>query len=113
MDSRLRGNDRMGCGNDRMKYYHVYILASKRNGTLYIGVTNNLTKRIYDHKNNLIEGFTQKYSVHNLVYYETFRHIADAINREKRMKKWRRQWKIDLIEKGNPHWDDLYETLFR
>jgi len=88
-------------------------LASKRNGTLYIGVTSNLKKRVYGHKNNLIKGFTQKYEVHNLVYYETFRNIDAAINREKRMKKWNRQWKINLIEKTNPKWDNWYETLFR
>jgi putative endonuclease len=70
-----------------MEQYYVYILASKRNGTLYIGVTNNLAKRVYEHKSNLVEGFTQKYNVHNLVYYEVYRNIQDAILREKRMKK--------------------------
>jgi putative endonuclease len=91
-----------------MKQYYVYILASKRNGTLYIGVTNNLLKRVYEHKNNLIEGFTQKYNVHNLVYYEQHNDIGKAITREKQMKKWKRQWKIELIEKSNPQWNDLY-----
>jgi len=85
-----------------MKQYYVYILASKKNGTLYIGVTNNLLKRVYEHKNDLIGGFTRKYSVHNLVYYEAYSDIYDAIAREKRMKKWERRWKINLIEKSNP-----------
>jgi len=91
-----------------MKQYYLYILASKKNGTLYIGVTNDLLKRVYEHKNNLMGGFTEKYNVHNLVYYETFSNIYDAIAREKRMKKWERKWKIELIEKSNPQWRDLY-----
>ena len=91
-----------------MKQYYVYILASRKNGTLYIGVTNNLLKRVYKHKNNLIEGFTQKYGVHNLVYYEVHDNIGKAITREKQMKKWKRQWKIELIETDNPPWKDLY-----
>ena len=94
-----------------MKEYHVYILASKRNGTLYIGVTNNLVKRIYQHKNDLIQGFTQKYRVHNLVYYETYNDVNEAIVREKRLKKWKRRWKIELIEKDNPEWRDLYYDI--
>jgi len=94
-----------------LEQYYVYILASKRNGTLYIGVTDNLAKRVYEHKSNLVEGFTQKYKVHNLVYYEVYRNIQDAILREKRMKKWERRWKIDLIEKDNPQWDDLFERI--
>lgn len=94
-----------------MKEYCVYILASKKNGTLYIGVTNNLLKRVYEHKNNLVEGFTQKYNVHKLVYYEKYDDIYGAISREKRMKKWKRQWKIELIKKFNPDWKDLYCNL--
>ena len=94
-----------------MGEYFVYILASKRNGTLYIGVTNNLLKRVHQHKNDAVEGFTQMYKVHNLVYYEVFNRIRDAINREKRMKKWKRERKIELIEKSNPNWEDLFETL--
>jgi putative endonuclease len=94
-----------------MKQYYVYILASKKNGTLYIGVTNNLLKRVYEHKNNLIGEFTKKYSVHNLVYYEAYSDIYGAIAREKQMKKWKRQWKINLIEKSNPSWKDLYPHL--
>ena len=100
-----------GIHNQAMKQYYVYILASKRNGMLYIGVTNNLLKRVNDHKNNIIKGFTQKYNVHKLVYYEPYRYIRDAINREKRMKKWNRQWKINLIEKDNPLWKDLFDRL--
>jgi putative endonuclease len=94
-----------------MKQYFVYILASKRNGTLYIGVTNNLIKRVYEHKTDLVDGFTKKYRVHNLIYYEIYNSIDDAIVREKRLKKWKRQWKIELIEKNNPEWMDLYERL--
>ena len=85
-----------------VRQYHVYILASRKNGTLYTGVTNNLLKRVYEHKNNLIQGFTQKYNVHNLVYYEGDDDIYSAIAREKRVKRWKRKWKIDLIEKFNP-----------
>ena len=95
-----------------MRQYYVYILASKRNGTLYIGVTNNLIKRTWQHKNGLVEGFTKKYKVHSLVYYEIYRNIEDAILREKRMKKWKRSWKLNMIEKFNPDWKDLYDSLF-
>ena len=94
-----------------MGQYFVYILASKRNGTRYIGVTNNLLKRVHQHRNDATQGFTQKYNVHNLVYFEVYRDIRDAITREKRMKKWKRQWKIELIEKSNPSWEDLFESL--
>jgi len=91
--------------------YSVYILASKRNGTLYIGVTANLIKRVYEHKNHLVDGFTKKYNVHNLVYHETTEDISSAIRREKQIKKWKRKWKIELIEKKNPNWRDLYFDL--
>ena len=91
--------------------YSVYILASKRNGTLYIGVTANLIKRVYEHKNHLVDGFTKKYNVHNLVYYETTEDISSAMRREKQIKKWKRKWKIELIEKKNPNWRDLYFDL--
>jgi len=91
--------------------YYVYILASKRNGTLYIGVTSNLIKRIYEYKNNFIEGFTKKYNIHNLVYYEMTEDVTSAIEREKQLKKWKRNWKIELIEKKNPEWKDLYFDL--
>jgi len=88
--------------------YYIYILASKRNGVLYIGVTSNLVKRIYEHKNNTIEGFSKKYHIHKLVYYETTNDIGSAIRREKQLKKWNRKWKLELIEKNNPEWRDLY-----
>jgi len=95
-----------------MRTYYVYILASKRNGTLYIGVTGNLIKRVYEHKNGIVEGFTQKYNIHILVYYEKYGNVRNAIQREKQIKKWNRKWKLDLIEKENPNWDDLYSTFF-
>ena len=94
-----------------MKVYYVYILASKRNGTLYIGVTNNLLRRIYEHKNNIIAGFTKKYNIHILVYYEQHDSAEEAIQREKRLKYWHRKWKIRLIEETNPGWKDLYEEI--
>ena len=92
-----------------MKEYFVYILASKRNGTLYIGVTNNLVRRIAEHKNNIAEGFTCEYGVYRLVYFEQFSDIGEAIKREKQLKKWNREWKTNLIEKANPEWNDLYQ----
>jgi putative endonuclease len=91
--------------------YHVYILANERNGTLYIGVTNNLVRRVYEHKNNLVKGFTEKYGLHKLVYFESVEDITSAITREKQLKKWERNWKLSLIEKINPEWRDLYEEL--
>ena len=91
--------------------YYIYILASKRNGTLYIGVTNDLKRRVDEHKNNIVEGFTKKYSVHNLVYYEQTEDIQVALQREKQLKKWNRKYKLDLIEKDNLLWKDLYDTL--
>ncbi len=92
--------------------HYVYILASKKNGTLYIGVTTDLQKRIWQHKAGEIEGFTKKYDVTQLVYYEIYEDYWDAANREKRLKKWNQDWKIELIEKENPHWRDLYDGLF-
>jgi putative endonuclease len=94
-----------------LQYYYVYILASKRNGTLYIGVTNDLVRRVYEHKNGLVEGFTKKYGVHSLVYYEQCEDIESAIQREKRLKFWHRKWKIRLIEEANLDWKDLYECI--
>jgi putative endonuclease len=91
--------------------YYIYILANKRNGTLYIGVTSNLVKRVYEHKNNIIEGFSKKYNIHKLVYYEITDDIESAIRREKQLKKWNRKWKINLIENSNPEWIDLYFGL--
>ena len=87
--------------------YYVYILTSKRNGTLYIGVTNNLERRMFEHKNKSVKGFTEKYGVHILVYYEWFNDIEAAIKREKQLKKWNRSWKLNLIESRNPQWIDL------
>lgn len=95
-----------------MHSYFVYILASKKNGTLYIGVTNNLLRRVDEHRTGLDESFTNRYSVYLLVYYAEFQDVRQAIYREKQMKKWRRQWKINLIEEFNPHWDDLYAKFF-
>jgi putative endonuclease len=89
----------------------VYILASKRNGTLYVGVTSNLQKRAWEHKNELIEGFTKKYGVHLLIYYELYDDMVSAITREKQIKKWNRAWKLELIEKQNPDWKDLWKEI--
>jgi putative endonuclease len=89
----------------------VYILASKRNGTLYIGVTSDLVKRVWQHKSDLMEGFTKRYGVHRLVYYELHTDMAEAIGREKRLKQWNRAWKIELIEKENPQWRDLWPEV--
>lgn len=94
-----------------MKTYYIYILASKRSGTLYIGITNDLARRVYEQKSRLIEGITKKYSINKLVYFESTSDVNAAILREKRMKKWKRQWKIELIEKSNPDWKDLYEDF--
>jgi putative endonuclease len=93
-------------------HYYVYILASERNGTLYVGMTNNLIKRVSEHKDGKIEGFTKKYKVNKLVYYEYFDYVNDAITREKRIKEWKREWKLKLIEKENPNWRDLYDDLY-
>ena len=90
---------------------HVYILASKRNGTLYIGVTNDLPSRIFAHRSGTGSAFTKKYAVTRLVWYETYDMVADAIQRETSLKRWLRKWKLELIEKFNPNWDDLYESL--
>ena len=89
----------------------VYILANKRNGTLYVGVTADLIKRIWEHKNNVVKGFTERYGVHQLVWYELHETMESAIRREKALKNWKRVWKLDLIERSNPHWQDLYETI--
>lgn len=89
----------------------TYIMASKPNGSLYVGVTSNLIQRVHQHKNNLVEGFTKKYSVHNLVYFEQHLDMYAAITREKQIKKWNRQWKINLIQEQNPKWLDLWEEI--
>jgi putative endonuclease len=89
----------------------VYILASKQNGTLYIGVTRDLAKRAWGNKNDLVEGFTKKYGVHRLVYYEMHADMLSAITIEKQLKKWNRAWKLELIEEKNPEWNDLWEEI--
>jgi putative endonuclease len=89
----------------------VYILASQRNGTLYTGVTSDLAKRIWEHKNKVVEGFSNKYHIHLLVWYEVHESMSSAITREKAIKKWNRTWKVELIEKTNPEWDDLYPGI--
>lgn len=93
------------------KEFYVYILASKKNGTIYIGMSSNLIQRIYQHKNKLADGFTGKYNVDKLVYYEKHDSAESAIKKEKRLKEWQRKWKIDLIESFNPDWSDLYNDV--
>ncbi len=95
----------------KIKNSYVYILASKKNGTLYVGVTSNLEKRVYEHKNDIHEGFTKKYQIHLLVYYEHHEDITTAIWREKCIKRWNRAWKIKLIEEKNPDWNDLFYEI--
>ena len=103
----------MAQGNQPSSARHpaVYILASRRNGTLYTGVTRDLIKRAWEHKHDVVDGFTKKYGVHRLVYYELHLEMVPAIVREKQIKKWKRAWKLRLIERMNPRWDDLYESL--
>ena len=93
------------------KTYYVYILASARNGTLYIGATSDLSRRVWEHREGAIPGFTKKYGVKRLVYYEMFGDVRDALDREKRLKKYKREWKINLIQQHNVEWDDLYDLL--
>jgi putative endonuclease len=95
------------------KIYWVYILASRIGGTLYIGVINDLVRRTYQHRMGLVDGFTKEYGVHRLVYFEQYNDIDAAIRREKRLKKWNRAWKIQLIEDANPNWADLYPQIAR
>ncbi len=90
---------------------YVYILASKRNGTLYVGSTSDLTKRVWEHKSDFVDGFTKKYGVHTLVYYELGDDLESAAYRERQIKKWDRKWKLALIEQSNPDWRDLYDEL--
>lgn len=94
-----------------MPQYYVYILSNKPKGTIYIGVTSDLVKRVYQHKHELTEGFTKKYKIKSLVYYEVFEDVEQAILREKRLKRWRRAWKDELIQKENPQWLDLYSKV--
>ena len=91
-----------------MKQFYGYIMTSRRNGTLYTGVTSDLIKRVYEHKNGLVDGFTKKYAVHFLVWYEIHQTADTAFTREKQIKKWNRSWKLELVEKDNPDWHDLY-----
>ena len=86
----------------------IYIITNKKYGTLYIGVTSSLVKRVYEHKNKLVDGFSKKYNLSKLVYYELFENMESAIIREKRLKKWNREWKLELIDNFNPNWEDLY-----
>lgn len=95
------------------KQYYVYIMSNKKDGTLYVGVTSDLIKRVWQHKNEITESFTKKYKLKKLVHYEVYNDIEEAIKREKRLKLWFRKWKIDLIEKENPNWADLYGGFFR
>ena len=93
------------------KTFYVYILSSGKKGTIYIGFTSDLKKRVWEHKNGVIKGFTKRYGITNLVYYEIFDDPENAILREKQMKKWKREWKTELIEETNPEWNDLYEKI--
>ena len=98
-------------GNPGSPVGYVYIMASKRNGTLYIGSTSDLVRRVWEHKNDFVDGFTKKYGVHTLVYYEAGDDIEAAAYKERQLKKWNRQWKLNLIEQNNPEWKDLYDEL--
>lgn len=95
-----------------MNKYYVYILASQRNGTLYTGLTNDLERRVLEHKQKVVKGFTAKYNVNLLVYFEEYESVDEAVLREKRMKKWKRVWKLELIEKKNPKWNDLSKNWY-
>ena len=90
---------------------YVYLLASKKHGTLYLGVTNDIVRRVHEHRTKSVEGFTKRYNVDKLVWFETYDDIAHAITREKELKKWRRDWKIRLVEEDNPNWTDLYPSI--
>jgi putative endonuclease len=94
-----------------MSIFYVYLLASKRNGTLYTGVANDLIRRVHEHKNDFVKGFTKKYGVHTLVYFEQCEGFESALKREKQIKEWKRKWKLELIERSNPGWQDLYKEL--
>jgi putative endonuclease len=94
-----------------MKNYYIYILASKKDGVIYTGVTDNLIRRVFEHKEGSVEGFSKKYFVKKLVYFETTSDINSAINREKQIKRWKREWRVELIEEDNPNWLDLYDNI--
>ena len=94
-----------------MKHYYTYIMSNKPRGTIYVGSTNDITRRVWEHKKSTMKNFTSKYNLHRLVYFEFFSEYHQAASRELRLKNWHRQWKIELIEKINPHWDDLYQKV--
>ena len=100
-------------GRPGMTSFYVYLLASRRHGTLYLGMTNDLVRRVHEHKSKSVPGFTRRYGVDRLVWFEIYDDPATAISREKELKKWRRDWKIRLIEEQNPDWRDLYETIVK
>jgi len=102
----------MLCRFDNMKTFHVYIMASRKDGPIYIGITSDLVRRVYQHKNEVYEGFTKRYNIKRLVYVEEYNNFDEAVTREKQLKKWNRAWKIELIEKDNKEWKDLYDELF-
>jgi putative endonuclease len=108
---RHSGGSRNPAGEMMSRQPAVYILASKRNGTLYVGVTSNLVKRVWEHKNDAVEGFTKRYGLHLLVWYEMHETMESAIKREKTLKGWRRTWKLELIEASNTGWEDLYDSI--
>ena len=118
MDFRARAcgaprNDERGYSRTRTIMYCVYIMASRKHGTLYVGITRDLVRRVFEHKNNLVRGFTSRYGVHLLVWFEGYEDAMNAITREKELNKCRREWKINLIERENPNWQDLYEAIAR
>jgi putative endonuclease len=94
-----------------VKTYHVYILCNRKNGALYIGMTSSLAHRVFEHREGLVDGFTKRYGIGRLVYAEAFTDVGEAIARERALKRWRRAWKVELIERANPEWDDLYATI--
>jgi len=96
-----------------MSDFAIYILCNKRNGTLYVGFTNNLQRRMLEHKNAVVDSFTKQYGLTQLVYVESYKYVNDALRREKQLKGWQRRWKIDLIEQQNPQWVDLYDQFFK
>ena len=94
-----------------MKKGFIYMMSNKQDGVLYVGVTSDIVKRVYEHKNGFVDGFTKQYNLKNLVYYEVYNDIEEAIKREKQLKNWHREWKIELVNKQNPQWEDLYESI--